>query len=125
MTTPRQVFDAWRDNDLFGFDPPKEDESYQEYHARVGDEALASDRLFHFALAELCGEELSRDEADRRLLRAVEDLEAVSGAEVTGRKAKPVRLYKSRAASEGEDRHALRRFSVPHEYRHPRHPCRG
>jgi hypothetical protein len=77
MTTPRQVFDAWRDNDLFGFDPPEEGATYQEYRARLGDEGLASDRLFHFVLADLCGEDLAEGEADRRLVRAIEDLEAV------------------------------------------------
>ncbi len=80
MITPKQVFDAWRDNDLFGFDPPGEGETYQQYLDRVGDESFAGDRLFHFALAELCSENVSAEEADRRLLRAIEDLQAVSAA---------------------------------------------
>ena len=80
MITPRQVFDAWRDNDLFGFDPPEEGETYRQYRARVGEEALASDRLFHFVLAELCNEDLSVEETDRRLLRAIEDMETVRAA---------------------------------------------
>jgi hypothetical protein len=80
MIAPKQVFDAWRDNDLFGFDPPREGETYHEYLTRVGDEALAADRLFHFALAELCSEDISAEDADRRLLRAIEDLQAVGEA---------------------------------------------
>jgi hypothetical protein len=80
MITPKQVFDAWRDNDLFGFEPPGEGETYRQYLDRVGDESLAGDRLFHFALAELCSEDISADEADWRLLRAIEDLQAVSAA---------------------------------------------
>jgi hypothetical protein len=92
MITPRQVFDAWRDNDLFGFDAPKEGETYRDYRARVGDEALAADRLFHFVLAELCSENLSAEEADLRLCRAVDDLQTVRAAiaDTIGGNAMPV-----------------------------------
>ena len=74
MITPKQVYDVWRDNDLLGFDPPREDETYPQYRARIGDDALAGDRLFHFALAELCSEQLTSSELTRRIDRAVEDL---------------------------------------------------
>jgi len=80
MITPKRVFDAWRDNDLFGFDPPEQVETYRQYRDRVGEEALAADRLFHFALVELCSEDISAEEADRRLLRANADLQAVRAA---------------------------------------------
>jgi hypothetical protein len=66
MITPKQVYDLWRDNDLMGFDPPMEGETYQAYYERIGDEALRSDRLFHFALAELCTEDIDLNEAERR-----------------------------------------------------------
>jgi hypothetical protein len=77
MITPKQVFDAWRDGDLFGFDPPQEGETCRAYRERIGEEALAEDRLFHFALAELCGEDIGTEEAQRRLDRAIDDLEHV------------------------------------------------
>jgi hypothetical protein len=78
MITPKQVFDAWPDNDLLPFDPPRKGETYVQYKERIGDEALSSDRLFRFVLAELCGEEdLPAEEADRRMERAIEDLETV------------------------------------------------
>jgi len=77
MITPVQVFYSWQDNDLLGLDPPQQGESYRAYRARVDDDALAEDRLFHFTLAELCGEDIDAEEADRRLCRAVSDLEAV------------------------------------------------
>ena len=38
MITPKQVFDCWRDNDLLGFDPPHEGETYPQYCERVGEE---------------------------------------------------------------------------------------
>jgi hypothetical protein len=74
MITPKQVYDAWRDNDLLGFDPPHEGETYPQYLERVGEETLAGDRLFRFALAELCGEDVSVAEAGDRLVRAAIDL---------------------------------------------------
>ena len=74
MISPKQAFDAWRDDDLLGFDPPKDGETYQQYRDRVGDEALAGDGLFHFVLAELCGEDISPAEAGDRLVRAAIDL---------------------------------------------------
>ncbi len=77
MITPKQVFDVWQDNDLFGFDPPQERETYRAYRDRIGHAALAEDRLFHFVLAELCGEDIDTAEAQRRLDRAVADLEHV------------------------------------------------
>jgi hypothetical protein len=80
MITPKQVFDAWPDNDLFGFDPPQEGETYRAYRGRISDEALSDDRLFHFVLAELCGEEIDVAEAQRRLHRAAADVLAVREA---------------------------------------------
>lgn len=74
MITPKQIYDAWRDNDLLSLDPPREAETYQQYRHRVGDEALAEDRLFHFVLAEVCGEDISAAEAGDRLVRAAIDL---------------------------------------------------
>jgi hypothetical protein len=77
MITPKQVYDAWPDNDLLGLDPPHEYETCRAYRTRVGDDTLAADRLFHFALAELCGEDIDVEEADRRLQRACDDLDDV------------------------------------------------
>ena len=77
MITPLQVWQAWNDNDLLGFDPPKEEETYAQYRDRIGDDVLSGDRLFHFVLAELCNEELSMDEANHRLQRTVNDLRKV------------------------------------------------
>ena len=76
MIAPLQVWQAWNDNDLLGFDPPKEEETYAQYRDRIGD-CLSEDRLFHFALAELCTEDLSGEEVGKRLQRAVKDLQKV------------------------------------------------
>ena len=80
MITPKQIFDTWRDNDLFGFELPNEGETYYEYRNRIGDESLASDRLFHFVLTELCTEELAPEEIDHRMNRAIGDLQLVQAS---------------------------------------------
>ena len=76
MIAPLQVWQAWPDHDLFGFAPPEQEETYRQYRDRIGDQ-LSEDRLFHFVLAELCNEDLSLDEANHRLQRAVKDLRKV------------------------------------------------
>ena len=80
MITPKQVFDALPDNDLFSFDPPEEGESYRDYRNRIGDERLKEDSLFLFILIELCGEDIDGDEARSRLDRAIQDIRAVQDA---------------------------------------------
>ena len=75
--TPKQVYDAWLDRDLLSVPPPAEGETFPQYRQRVGDDALDEDRLFHFALAELCSEDLDRAEVDHRLRRAIQDLRAL------------------------------------------------
>ena len=40
MIAPLQVWQAWNDNDLLGFDPPKEEETYAQYRDRIGDDAF-------------------------------------------------------------------------------------
>lgn len=74
MITPKQIFDLWRDNDLLPFESPMEGETYAKFRERVGDDNLGSDRMFHFALAELCTEDIDLEEAERRLTRAEGDL---------------------------------------------------
>ena len=80
MITPAFVFEHWPDNDLFSFDPPRPEETYQQYLGRVGVDGLKEDRLFHFVLAEICNEDIGVDEAVHRLGKASLDLDDIYNA---------------------------------------------
>ena len=98
-TTPRMIFDNWPDSDLLGLPRPRIGETYLCYCRRLERElkqpdSLSCDRLFHFAMAELAGQDAN--ETLRRLGNAIRDLMALSACVIKtglwqppGRRAKP------------------------------------
>lgn len=77
--TPKDVYSSYPSSDLIPLDPPKDDETFDAYIARVGRNNIrrCGDTLYAFLMFELAEDCSTKELANRALDLAIKDIEAV------------------------------------------------